>query len=334
MTGALLLCALLAGCMPLAYSGAEGGTATAQESDTAVPLTPVQSVDVQRQSYTLYFRYGGEEYLAGEQRLLPVSEDKPIERVLLQEMIKNGPSAGSLYLEPVINPKTSVISVSSNREYLYITLSREFLDPISGEAPGNWEEDPAWREAVYTERRLAVMAIVNTMTELGEYSRIQILIDTDGTKQGVRPTREMLGFAGDDKTQNAQLMGPLTRDPSMVLTPGNTLSLIMKRFSEKDWTGVDEIIARDDQYGNVKPSTDEVVGMLAVLDISLTGYAITGEMVSNDGQSAVVTVSYEFQLKNGSTYTHDDVSMRMEREDSVWKLVYPSISQLLNNAKS
>jgi hypothetical protein len=206
----------------------------------------------------LYFRYGREEYLACEQRLLTVSEDKSIERVLLQEMIKNGPSAGNQYLEPVINSKTSVISVSSNREYLYITLSREFLDPVSSEAPGNWKDDPTWRETVYRERRLATMAIVNTMTELGEYSRIQILIDTDGTGQGVRPTREMLGFVGDDETQNAQLMGPLARDQSIVLTPGNTLSLFMKRFTEKDWTGVNELLARDDQYGNAKPSTMKV----------------------------------------------------------------------------
>jgi hypothetical protein len=150
-SGALLLCALLAGCMPFSmFQDATGktGTSASDGNSTAVPLTPVQSVDVQRKSYTLYFRYGREEYLACEQRLLTVSEDKSIERVLLQEMIKNGPSAGNQYLEPVINSKTSVISVSSNREYLYITLSREFLDPVSSEAPGNWKDDPTWRETV------------------------------------------------------------------------------------------------------------------------------------------------------------------------------------------
>ncbi|MGI5878733.1 MAG: GerMN domain-containing protein [Christensenellales bacterium] len=331
LLAALLVAALPSGCVPFSRYQFIRNAEYNQES-TELPLTPVQSEKAQRQSYTLYFRYEDENYLAGEQRMLSASEDKRIEKVLLQDMIQNGPSAGSVKLKPVINPKTSVLSVSENREYLYITLSREFLEPISDEIPANWAGDEKWREQVYAERRLAVMAIVNTLTELGQYSRIQILVDTDNTGQGTRPTWEMLGFVRGDPEQDAQLAEPLSRDQSMVLTPRNTLNLLLKRFGEKNWKAVDAFIAQNDPRGYTKPPTEEMIAMLGMLDISLVSYEIHDEMVSNDGQSAVITVSYVFQLKDGNSFSIDRASMRMIRENSIWKMVYSSINQLISNA--
>ena len=53
-----------------------------------------------------------------------------------------------------------------------------------------------------------------------------------------------------------------------------------------------------------------------------------------DGQSAVGTVSYEVQSRDGNRFSNAHVPLRMIRENGLWKVSYYSIYQLLDGVQS
>lgn len=297
--------------------------------NSAASLQPEKQSQLQN-IYTLYFGYTGQGYLVSEQHTLSISDGKQVEAEVVRALI-SGPANKSNELEALINPQTRVVSITSNKDYIYITLSKEFLEPVN--MPANWQEDAGLTNQVNQMRRLAVYSIVNTVTELGKFSRVQILVDVNGTGEGQRPTRQMMGFVNDG-TDPQQLMEPLMRENKVILCPSNMMELVLTAFGNKEWKKVDGYIAQADPNDVSRPVSGEMIAALSLANLTLLGHSVVSEQIANDGQTAVVTVSYEVQSRDGNRFSNENVPLRMIREDGIWKVSYSSVYQLLNGVQS
>ena len=153
-------------------------------------INPVEDAAADQMTVKLYFRYGDEYLLAAETRTIDVPVNERIESVIIKELIE-GPSAERTELTDVIDPGTEVINVTAEGGFLFVTLSGQFIDDGT---PAADADDPDAIAAQKEDRRIAVYAIVNTLIELGGFSRVQIMIDEDGNGTGNRITAEDAGL--------------------------------------------------------------------------------------------------------------------------------------------
>ena len=126
----------LAGCSPLINDA---------NPDDDTPLFPGDTSEVQAKEYMLYFQLEGEEYLAPEIRTMTIPESKSVEETLIRALI-SGPEGNSANITANINENTRLLSVTSDEDVLFVSLSDHFLDPPEG--LGQDIEDPFVYEAL------------------------------------------------------------------------------------------------------------------------------------------------------------------------------------------
>ncbi len=269
----------------------------------------------------VYFRYEDKNYLVGQQHLVSVPETKRAEEVFLQELIA-GPKTTSNVLQPVINPNTRIVSVSDNNGLLFVTLSSHFLTPLSG-VPENWQQSEEWSASVMRQRRLALYAIVNTLTQTGKYSKVQLYIDYNDNEQGERPTRGEMGVLGGS---GESLLEPIGRNAQIILEADTSVMLFLQSFTEKNWTEAAKYVQSD----NDDEAKTELIDEFSRQDLTLIEYEVTSMTTAYDGQSSIVTINYFIRSKDGVEYENTNVSLKVIRLDDIWKISSVSIDQLLN----
>ena len=108
---------------------------------------------------TLYFADSNAMYLVPEQRQIVSKDSSQLELAILNELLK-GPNTDGLYA--VIPSDVKVLSVKTERGVCFVTLSSEFVNKSSGGSAGEL---------------LSVYSIVNTLCELKDVDKVQILVD-------------------------------------------------------------------------------------------------------------------------------------------------------------
>ncbi|MCK5128893.1 MAG: GerMN domain-containing protein [Clostridiales bacterium] len=284
------------------------------------PVLPGDTAEQKPFTCIVYFQLEDQDYLVGQQHLVSVPETKRLEEIIIQELIY-GPKVKSLSLKPVINPNTTIVSISDNNSLLFVTLSSHFLEPLAG-APANWADDPIWVDAVMKQRRLAVSALVNALTQTGKYSKLQLYIDYDDSGQGQRPTREEVGFIDEN---SSQLLEPIGRNSSVIYGPETALVQFLTHFSEKSWQQAVDFVELNDQDADANDLSSE----FSILDLTIIDYQITSTTTSYDGKSAVLTIDYYIKAKDSVEYQNSNVSLLVLLVDDIWKVSNISVNQLL-----
>jgi len=316
--GCMMLALLLVG-MLLCGCAAKKAPEQATEP-TPGPAMPEQTAGAVY-LYDLYYGYKNMDHLIAQQSRVNAAEGKQIEVALLEALIA-GPASGS-GVERLIDARTVVRSVSSSKEYLYVVLSREFLEPVG--MPEEWQSDAELVKQAAKQRQMAAWSVVNTLTELGRYSRVQILIDVNGDGEGQRPTRAMLGFATDEA--DSTLMEPLSRNDALIYDAEAVITLALDALADQAHDTVASMVAVQEDPS--RPDDNALVTALAGADLALVTWHCVSSQISVDGQTALVVIDYEVQQKNGTQLQRRDVPMRLVRENGVWMLSYASVLQLL-----
>jgi hypothetical protein len=310
---AVLALALLAGCSSISEEKASPGT-------SSVPISGVaQAGQTKAYTATLYFRYSDEYFLTSETRTMEVPSNERVEAVLVRALAK-GPSGSNTELAACINPKTRAVSVSDSGEFLFITLSKDFLDPF-GDEPQTYTSDPVWTARVHERQRLGLYAIINTLTELGSFSSVQIFVDLDDTGSGQRVKRIQAGLEGDAQEQ---MLEPQQRQDGIILTAGRALERTLKLLMNKDYTRAYSYL----NASSVQPasSAEQLKETVEGSDTALQDFDITGESVSGDGKTAVVTISCILADRSGQNTAMTAVPMRMTRVNECWKLTIEALA--------
>lgn len=302
----------VAGCSPLT-------TETNPNEDT--PLFPGDTSKAQAKEYMLYFQLLNENYIVPELRTLTIPESKSIEQILIQELI-SGPKDNSTNIINNINTNTRVVSVSGNEDVLFVTLSNQFLSPPK-EYQEKWDEEQEVEDMILKTRKMALYAMVNTVTELGRYSFVQFYIDYDSNGTGTRPTRKEMGFVGEGETQ---LIEPLSRDTNIIFSPKSSILTIMNSVIEKNWAEVTKYTSYSE---NLDADINELIRQLELSNLSLLDYSITSETISLNGDYAVVVLSYSFESVDGTENSNNNISVKLILENGIWKCSIESLNQIL-----
>ncbi len=260
----------------------------------------------------LYFRLTGTQYLATEVRQIAASETISFEHAAVQALLQ-GPGPALDGLSPLFPPDTQVLSVQPEGDLLFVTFNEALLGRYADEGALALPQDMAEAKL---RRRLAMASLVNTLTERGEFRRVQVLVRAETT------VRTSMRLAASYYLEEGDVLpDPLTRDEARILTPGVMAGLSLTALQQRDWPALYDL-TRD-----LRPSQAE---MAAAFDesLKLVAYAITPGTVSPDGHHAVVAATLELQAESGTVFTVPSFPLVLVRADGVWRPQYESLLKL------
>jgi len=295
-----------------------------QDEDTKINPLPEAANRIDK-LVTLYFRYTDENVLAGEMRKIDVPVNERLEMAVLKEVLK-GPSNDSQELSSVIPKTASIGSVSDSGDYLFVTLSREFITD-SKLASVDMLDEEAYLQAK-DEMNLAIHSIANTLIELGGFSRIQILIDTNQSGRGARIKLVDIGV----ESEEGGSLGPVGWNGDLILDAENSVGLLLETFRQRDFEDLYALIAYNDSRNTISPPKDEFIATVNSVQTTVEEYSVLDSKVSADGNSAIVAISFSHNSKDGNTVTKENIILRLKREKNLWKVEYSSFEAVfLNN---
>jgi len=262
----------------------------------------------------LYFRYQDSPWLGQELRSLEVPHTKSLERALVEALL-SGPQAGRGSYRALFPPGTQVVNVLAEGTRLFVTFSGEVLKPLPGEETIS---GPGRAEALLR-RELAMASLVNTLTEGGEFSSVQVLVlDQPQAANSMRLSRRYYLEDSD------ALPDPLTRDEACILTPGKAAGHILSLWQKQDWNRLARLLA-------ASPADSEAAGRaFSVQDMPvLTKFEVSEGSVGFDGRTAIVLLDASLGTLEGRELSVRAFPLRMLRQDQDWLLSLPSLQRLI-----
>lgn len=325
---AVCLAALLfvSGCAALLPDPLQKAEATIMPGVTAALHSPLANENNRdAQTVTLYFRYGREPMLAGENRVLSVSPNESAEKALVQALL-DGPGAGSTELNRLFPDKVQVLNTVSQGEVLYVTFSDALLRPYADE-PNDWQAREDWRREVKLRRRLAMAGLTASVTENFPYHSVQVLVQQ---RSDVSTSLRLENAYFHDENMPGGLASPFKREESLLLTQENTLRTVIAAWQEKDWSRLYLYVAAYNPFsGQPRPSMDTAFSQWDRAP-AVTGYDTTGGSVSHDGFRAVVSADLTMVLGGGQETSFSTYPVKLFRDRGIWKIPYEQLMALMH----
>lgn len=303
----LWIAVLLAAALLLASCGDSGGKPP--------EINPLPDVAIkQNMTVNLYFASASYGDLVYETRNIEIPVSESVESVIINELIK-GSTLNSTELKAAINPATRVVNITESGDVLFVTLSQEFLD--WSWLPASSQDDTSLNTIKFT----SVYSIVNTIIEQGSYSRVQLLVDIDGSGLGQRMQRTEVGFTGEG------ILEPLDRNGDIVLTPSNTMGRIFDAVMSREYETAYSFVAYNDDDGSEKKNLNTFSAALRDFRPSLESYAVRDSVLSADGSRAVVMVDYTLREAGQEPVEKTNIPVNLKKENGVWKISYTNFTK-------
>ena len=282
----------------------------------------VEAANYDTSDVTLYFGYRGETLLAGETRPIDVPVSDTLEAAVIRELIK-GPSADRDELNGLFWEGITLVDIDSTEDRLFVKLNDEFVSTNPKDNELVIEDGTPSQQ-----KKLAIYSIVNTIVEMGTYSKVQIFVDREG---GVRQhiTKGEAGWTEDAEKRLYELGWTATLETPLILTPENTLIEALDSFVKKNWTRLYHFTAYTSPDGSIKPDLDDFSDALAAENNTLDSFTPVGLSVAADGQRCVVMLDYTIRTREGDTIAQSDKPVVLVREKDIWKLSYISLYNIL-----
>ncbi len=302
----------------LLFGGSNKFISNDSDENMVYEINPVADSNANSSAAVLYYKYNdsslGGNFLVSELRQIDVNSNESLEKAIVKQLIAGPQNKSATY---AINPDTIVESVTKNKDCYFVTLSSDFLEPISGlETQSSIQNN---KEDI----KIAVYSIVNSLTELGICSRVQILIDVDNTGNGQRLNRQEFGFNVGDSLD--QPLEPLMRDGSIILTPDNCLTQVLDMIIAGNTSQAEKYIQYNTSEGNVFYNEDDFFSLLSGNDRSLSTYKVLYETISMDCTTAVVVINVTLKYGNGTEVERTVIPVKMIKENDEWKICYSSL---------
>lgn len=262
----------------------------------------------------LYYGYKNEQFLVYETREISVPINEVAENSICAELIEGSQSQDSDFTQ-VINPDTGIVDIAKEGNYIFITLSNEFLQAPEGFENSDMKEN--------IRRYLAVYSIVNTVVEYGGYEKVQILIDRDGTGSGTPLTGTEAGTGG------TEVFDPRGRNGAIVLDARNTVGEILSAVEMKDFNRLYNFVAYKNSDGSDKPISDEFKSVMSSNKATVSNTEIINTATTVELDKAMVFVNMDIKFGDAEALTKTSVPISLVRENNIWKIRYDDLMSLL-----
>lgn len=309
--GLVMLCFIVRQMPARAEAGPAGDMLSAQPmEDQPVKLTA-----------TLYFRYRSTSYLAREPRELSVSRTAPDELALVSALL-DGPGSLSPHLSPLFPSGTRVLSTAVEGETLFITFNEQLMNRYSDEALV-FSTDYSQGEGILR-RRLAMASLVNTLTESGLYSKVQVLVRQENYVTSSMRLSNRYYLLDDDF-----LPEPLSRQEEYILTPRASTGIFLNGWQKGEFvSGLKMVRGSDSRALASIPSEYELRQMLERAP-RLADFSVTSGSIALDGQSAVVLLSLRLLNEDGNERLIERRPLRLVLREGVYAIPYEAFESLL-----
>lgn len=293
-----------------------GCASSYMEQTEGEPIIPIQDSTVSMSSLVmpLYFRYYDEPMLIRYPLNIEITSHEQPEfyaiSALLTDSLGQRPELAYCF-----KGETELVSVDSDGEYLYVTLSEGFYTDTKG------DNDEETRQ----NRSIAIYSIVNTVCEMGNHSYVQFYIERNGT--AMRPDAYEVGLIKNQADSTP--IGPLARDTSLLLTPSNVVKTGLNYYSNHQWDKLYLYLGDKDSATEKLPLLEEMAQELNYLNITINEISVEDNYtVSEDGKTAMVQVSFKLRANNAS-YEVSDVSLELVNKGRWWLISYESLMRRL-----
>ncbi len=280
------------------------GTALAEEP---LPEAAAPEELHTQETAVLYFRHSDEPLLAAEERMITLSPSRPYERALIDALL-SGPASPDL--TGLFPSGTRLLATAREGRTLFVTLSGEILSPYPDE-PETWREDLAWQLEAPLRRRLCMQSLAATVTENCDVDQIQVLVRQNGADT---LRLDNAYFLREDMTG---LADPMTRDDSLILTPGNTLTRVLTLWQQRDWRRLYLYIAVQGEDGPRAVYDDFVARMEALPALRESTW--TGGSLRDGGRTATFTLTATLR-DGGQTERRHGAILRLRLENGLWRV--------------
>lgn len=277
-------------------------------------IPPVQDSSISTAStiMPLYFRYYNEPMLVRYSLNVEITNHEEPEfyalSALMSETFGERPEITYCF-----KGNTKLVSVESDGQYLYVTLSDGFYTDTKG----------ATEEETLKNRYIAIYSIVNTVCEMGNHSWVQLYIEQNGT--ALRPDSYLVGIA--KSKEESTPLGPLSRNTELILTPSNVAQAALDHYSKTQWSKLYLYLA-----GDSLPLVEEVAEDFDYLNLIMTEFSVEDNYtVSDDYKTATVQVSFKIRSKNTS-YEVENVPLELVYRSRTWFVLYESLLKHLGVA--
>ncbi len=285
------------------------------EDEKPLEINPLSDASTsQMMQVNFYYKYSFTDMLSGKAKYISVPVNEGIEQAVLRELI-NGPGVNGRDFIQLINADTDIVNIYGNNSTLNVTFSKEFLEFIIPEGSTSQQTRKI--------KQLAVYSVVNTLIEVSNYTKIQILVDKNGSGKGERMSKTESGFDGEG------FLEPLTYNTEVMLTPENTMLTIFNAMTRKDYEELYFYIAYKDTDSSVK--IDESIFVTRMLEKlpSVEGYTVLNCVVSADGNSAIVITDYNLRI-SGEICEFNSMPVKLIKENDSWKLQFSRFETLFS----
>jgi len=276
----------------------------------------------ERYATTLYFGMQNEGYLLSEERNVQLDPNQSHIYSVLKALII-GPSKDNC--KRLINSNTDILSVTTNNKYVYLSLSKEFLDVPS--ATEGWQNNYIIADQVYRERRLAIYSIVNTLTVTGEFAYVQFFVDIDNDGVAERISRGDAGFVGDGN--ESEQLDMLVREHGYIYSPSNAVRLAIDLIAKNQPKRLYDIISRTEE--DVKTSYEDFLSIFSQANCIIGDYSVDEEIsVSNFGNTFTVMVDYAVKTKgSNNAIIYNDIPVKVLRNDNTYLVDMDFVENIL-----
>ena len=278
-----------------------------------VVINPISDAgSTQTKNVTLYYKYAYTDMLAGQSRSIIAPVNERIELVVLNELIA-GPGLRRTEFVQILNSSTKVQKITNDGSVLTIIFSKDLLNFII--------PDGLTTREININKRLAFYSIVNTMIEVSDCSKVQILVDTDGNGKGERISLIKAGF------EQEGFLGPLGFNAENILTPQNTMLTVFDAMLRKDYEEIYYYVAFYDTDNKSKPDEGIFVSRMFETLPTLESFDILNTIISNDGQTAYLLSNYSLRYA-GNLRQYSDIPIKLIKENDTWKIRYSHFEKL------
>lgn len=266
---------------------------------------------------TLYFRLTDEPALVPVQRTVTVRANEYVETAVVRQLIA-GPAALYGDLEAVLPEGTRMVDVSREGGILYVTLSSELLYA---------KDTSATRQELELSNRLAVYAIVNSLCALGGTSRVQIMVDTDGTGEGTRVSPFLLGFTSE--YTSSQWLEPMGMENSVVVTPKMLVEIVLSHLVKGELAQAYTLFAESETGGMQKPDFAAFETEMLSLG-TMNAYTVHSANISRGQINGEATVDLTWTSRGtGMPHTANNAVLQLVPEGELYKVGYYSLLSIL-----
>ncbi|MBR6524455.1 MAG: GerMN domain-containing protein [Clostridia bacterium] len=307
-------------CLTLTACQSENKVAPAQThmpAETTIQANTQQKAGHHALTVRLYFGYQDSAYLAAEERqIIPDAGTSPEKAVV--EALLGGPSADQVSLTPLFPPDTQVLSVTEKDGTLFVTFNDALLGRYPGESGGTGNE-------MYTlRRRLCMASLVNTLTEYGFGSRVQVLVRQE--TEALTSLRLPTSFFRD--TEDPTPVGPMYRDETVLFTPYNTAHMILDAWMKRTHDTLYGFLSASGSDGSPRPGQNQAYDQFDLAPV-LMHFTLSPGVISPDGLSAVLCADLLI-AKDGQDTLITAFPLRLVKENNIWRIPYDHLQTLFN----